>query len=223
MNDFSPTGSFDASTVPPEQGGSKHPIGLYQFSIKNTDIAPSKDNDQSGNPKSVMFVVTFETPAGTIDKRYNLKHENNVTVEIAQKQLSALCHATGIFKLNWANKGRELVGGRGSLEVGWQKDQEPGSEKGGPNGGYVEVKKVFDAAGNEPGKAPTGAPQPQQQPQQWSNPPQQQAPQQAPMQQQPSGGWNAPPQGQPQQQAPQGQPAWGNQASQPQQSPPWGK
>jgi hypothetical protein len=223
MNDFSPTGSFDASTVPPEQGGSKHPIGLYPFSIKNTDIAPSKDNDQSGNPKSVMFVVTFETPAGTIDKRYNLKHENNVAVEIAQKQLSALCHATGIFKLNWANKGRELVGGRGSIEVGWQKDQEPGSEKGGPNGGYVEVKKVFDAAGNEPGKAPAGAaPQPQQQPQQWSNPPQQQAPQQAPMQQQPSGGWNAPPQGQPQQQAPQGQPAWGNQAA-PQNPPPWGK
>lgn len=204
MDNFVPQGGFDATTVEPSQGGTKHPVGNFPFQIKSTDILPSKDN------KSGMFRVTFETPVGTIDRNFNLWHENTQTVEIAQKQLSALCHATGIFKLNWPNKGRELVGGRGTLEVGWQKDNEPGSEKGGPTGGYVEVKKVFDINGNEPGKS-NAAPQPQQ-------------PQQQPMQQQPNGGWGA---GQPQQQPPQqpsSGPAWGGSAQQPQNNtPPWGR
>ena len=206
MDNFVPRGGFDATTVEPSQGGSKHPVGNFPFVIKSTDILPSKDN------KSGMFRVTFETPVGTIDRNFNLWHENTQAVEIAQKQLSALCHVTGIFKLNWSNKGRELVGGRGTFEVGWQKGQEPGSEAGGPNGGYVEVKKVFDVNGNEPGKS-NAAPQPQQ-------------PQQQPMQQQPNGGWGggAAQQQQPPQQ-PNGGPAWGGGAAQQPQNniPPWGR
>jgi len=218
MNEFSPTGSFDANTVAPEQGGTKHPVGLFPFQISNTAVVMSKDE------KSTMFKVTFDTPAGSIDKHYNLKHENPQTVEIAQKQLSALCHATGVFKLNWANQGRELVGARGSLNVDWQKNQEPGSEKGGPTGGYVEVKKVMDIAGNEPGKAPAAQAQPQ------TFAPQQQPQQTAPMQQQPAGGWNAPqtaaqPQ-QAQQPVQQGNatgPAWGAPQGQAAPPPPWGQ
>ena len=214
MDNFVPQGGFDATNIEPKQGGQKHPVGMFPFVIKTTDIVSAKDN------KSGMFRVTFETPVGTIDRNYNLWHENAQTVEIAQSQLSALCHVTGIFKLNWPNKGRELVGSRGTLEVGWQKDNEPGTEKGGPTGGYVEVKKVFDANGNEPGKVPS-APQPQQSG--WGGGQQQQPQQQHPvMQQQPNnGGWgNNAPQQQPQQQAP----SWGTQPQQPQNNtPPWGQ
>lgn len=217
MSGFIPQGGFDANTVEPSQGGQKHPVGLFPASIKNTAIVPAKDE------KSGMLRVTFETPVGTIDKNYNLwpNQELNTwqqTKDIAEKQLSALCHATGVFKLNYANQGRELVNSRLGIEVGWQRDQEPGSEKGGPNGGFVEVKKVLDAAGNEPGKAPAPQQQqnnqPQQQPQNnnWGN---QQQPQQtqAPMQQQSGGGW-----GQPQQQPQQNNTSGGNPNP-----PPWGQ
>lgn len=202
-------GVFNAQQYEPQQGGSKHPIGNFPAKVSNTQIVAAKDE------KSGMFRVTFETPAGTIDKNYNLWHDNAQTVEIAHKQLSALCHAVGRFQVNMANQGRELVGALCSIEVGWQSGQEPSSEK--PQGGYVEVKKVFDQAGNEPGKVGQ-APQPQgqagwgnqqpqqapvtvmpqqQQPQAWGQP--QQAP--APAQQQP--GW-----GQPQGNPPPNQPAW---------------
>jgi hypothetical protein len=203
-------GVFNANQYEPTQGGSKHPIGLFPFIIENTQIVPSKDE------KSGMFRVTFKSPAGSIDHNYNLWHENQQTVEIAHKQLSALCHAVGRFQVNMANQGRDLVGAQGTMDIGWQKNQEPGSEKGGPNGGYVEVKKVMDSAGQEPGKANAAPNQPQQQAG-WNNPQQpQQAPQQPvqgqPMQQQPGGGWSAPAPGQVMQ--PQAQPGgWTQQPS----------
>jgi len=53
------------------------------------------------------------------------------------------------------------------LDVNYQKGEEPTAER--PEGGYVEVKKVYDVNGNEPGKAPAQAqPQGQVQPAQTS-------------------------------------------------------
>ena len=213
-----PTGGvFNAQMYEPVQGGSKHPIGLFPASVENTDIVSASDG------KSGMFRVTFKTPAGTIDRNYNLWYPANQQVEeIAHKQLSALCHVTGRFHVNMANKGAELRGAQLSIEVGWQKDQEPGSEKGGPNGGYVEVKKVMDTAGNEPGKAAVPQNQPQQQAG-WGNQPQQpqqQPQQQAPMQQQPGGGWSTPNQA-PQQQPPQQQGGWSQQPPAQNNAPAW--
>lgn len=217
MSNFVPNnGVFDANQFEPNQGGSKHPIGMFPFTITNTQIVPQKDNNGG------MFRVTFESPAGTIDRNYNLWNNNQQAVEIAHKQLSALCHVTGIFKIDMKNQGRELVNSRGTMEIGWQKGQEPTAEN--PAGGYVEVKKVFDVAGNEPGK--TGGQQSQQG--------------QAPMQQNGAGSWGNPQPSNPnQQQQPQNnppmqqntnQPAWGHQppvntpnTPLPQNTPPWGQ
>ena len=227
------TGGFDASTVAPDQGGSKHPVGSFPFTITNTSIESSKDQ------KSGMFIIEFTSPAGVIVKRYNLWHDNPQTVEIAQKQLSALCHATGIFKLDWTNQGAALRGARGTMEVVNQTKKN--AEGKYEETGYVEVKKVYDAAGNEPGKpAQQAAPmqqqpnggwtqpqQPQQQQGNWANPPAQQG-WQPPQQQQapftaPSGP-NTAPQNAPGQMPQQGQaampgPAQGGWQQQPQQNP----
>jgi hypothetical protein len=213
MSNFvSNNGVFDANQFEPVQGGSKHPIGMFPFTIKNTQIISQKDNNGG------MFRVTFESPAGEIDRNYNLWNQSQQAVEIAHKQLSALCHVTGIFKIDMKNQGRELVGARGSMEVGFQKGQEPTAEN--PAGGYVEVKKVFDVAGNEPGKSGGG----QQQPQGGGF---NQQPSQQPPMQNTGGGW-----GQPQQNAaPQNnQPAWGQQppvntpnTPLPNNNPPWGQ
>lgn len=197
-------GSFDASQFKPNQGGEAHPIGKYDFQITNTEIVPTKD--QTGG----MFVVEFTTPAGRITSRYNLWNNNPKAVEIAHGQLSALCYATGIFKLDWQNEGAALRNGRGKLEVGYQKGEEPTADK--PSGGYVEVKRVYDVNGNEPGKGPAAAPQPTQQG--WQNG---QQPAAAPQQAQPAQpAWTPGPS-----QAGQAPAGWA--ANAPSAQPPWAK
>lgn len=208
---------FDARAVPPQQAMDKHPCGMFDFQITNTYLAPSKDN------KYLMLMVELTSPVGRIMRNYIVDGpadaDSQKTIEIANKQISALCHAVNVFRLTYPKDqngspifdqaARELRGGRGRMEVAFQKGQEPTAEN--PAGGYVEVRKVFDAAGNEPGKGGS-APQPQQ-----AQPAQQQAPQGQPMQQQPNGSWGG---GQPQQPANPAPQAWGGGGQQqPQQQP----
>lgn len=190
-------GNFDATNIPPQQGTAQHPPGMFDFMISHTEIKENKD--KTGG----YLEVEFSSPAGRAYMRYNLWNQSAVAVEIANKQLSALCHATGVFRLDFANEAAALRNARGRMEVGPQKDDK-----------FTEIKRVFDTQGNEPGKSNAA---PQQSPQ--VNP----APNPAPMTQAPGGGWGnaqqptnnpAPPAS-----APQG---WGNANQAPQQpsSPP---
>lgn len=183
------TGTFNANQFEPNQGGQAHPVGLkFPFTITNTEI--KENSTKTGG----YFQVELTSPVGSIKKAYNIwyKGDNEAkTVEIAHGQLSALCRAVNIYQIDWGNDGAALRGGRGMMDVGYQKGEEPTPEK--PGGGYVEVKRVYDAAGNEPGKPP-------------ANQPQTQPPQNQPMTQQPSGGWsNQQLNPNPAQQQPQGQ------------------
>jgi hypothetical protein len=191
-------GGFDANQIQPKQIGESHPVGKFQAVISNTEIAPTKDGTGG------MFIVTFKTPSGEIPFRYNIWNQSDKAKEIAAGQLSALCHATGVFRVGWENDGAALRNAALMIEVGYQKGQEPSPEM--PHGGYTEVKKVYDRNGNEPGKAPQAAPQTQpagnggwgnsSQPQQQQPTPQPQP--NPPMTQQP-GGWGQPAQQQPSQ------------------------
>ena len=197
-------GSFNAEQFKPNQSGQPHPVGSkFDFQITNTEIVQTKDQ-QSG-----MFVVEFTTPAGSIVSRYNIWNANPKAAEIAHGQLSALCHATGVFRLDWQNDGAALRGARGKLDVGYQKGEEPTADR--PHGGYVEVKRVYDVNGNEPGRGP--APNAAQAQPARGNP-------QQPVQGHPPGpAWNGQPQPQPApaaSPAPQGWALGANAAS-----PPW--
>lgn len=209
-------GSFDANQFKPNQGGDIIPPGMHDFVVSNTTV------DALNGDKGGAFIVEFSTPAGFAKRWYNLWFQNPAdpvkaakTVEIAHGQLSALCHAVGIFQIDFKNEGAALRGARGKALFGYQKGEEPSAEK--PNGGFTEIKKIYDAAGNEPGKAPA-QPQAQQAQPQGGN---------QPMVQQAGGGWG---QGAAQpthtQQPPQGQ--QNGQAWQPGQNgatdkaPPWG-
>lgn len=214
---------FNAQDYIPSQGGGAHPVGNgFDAQITNTFAKATKD--QTGG----IFHVEFTTQAGKIEKRYNLWNQSAQAVEIANKELSALCYAVGIFKITFPdapngqpdleNAGRELRGARCKIDVVQQVDKDTKQ----PNG-YVEVKKVLDIQGNEPGRPANAAPQPQQAPQQSPNPP---------MQQNPQGGWgngqqaNAPAWGNGQQPQPNAaaQPAntGGWQQGTAQSNPPWG-
>src|ERR1019366_457049 len=153
-------GGFDANQHAPKQLGAIVPPGKWPFQISNTSIVPTKANDGG------MFIVEFDTPQGRIFKRYNLWNQAPKAVEIAHGELSALCHATGIFKVDYANEGAALRGAMGMIEVALQDSDKPD--------GYTEVKRVFDKNGNEPGKAPAA---PQMAPQSQGQVGQQQTPQ----------------------------------------------
>lgn len=127
---------FDASDVMPEQGTSKHPQGKFPATLTNTELKPNKSGEGQ------YLAVTFTTPSGTIINRYNLQNNNQQTVDIAVKQLSALCWATGVMRVNMNAAAQELRGAKCMIDV---QDQ-PENPK------YSEITRVYDANGNEPGK-----------------------------------------------------------------------
>jgi len=180
---------FDANQHEPRQGGgTNHPVGRFPATVSDTSINENKNKDGG------FLEVEFTTPAGVAVMRYNLWNKNPQAVEIANGQLSALCRATGRFQVRGDDEGAALRGAQCMIEVGFQKGNEPSTEK--PNGGYTEIKKVLDGAGNEPGKNPvpanTSAPLTQQAGGGWnSNPQPQQQPQQQPNQNpaQQNNGW----------------------------------
>lgn len=142
---------FDATQHEPQQSGGKHPPGnKFPFTLTATEVKDTKAKDGQK-----LFEVTFTSPVGSIRNNYNLWNVNDQARKISVGQLSALCHATGIFKVNFKDPisegpdGRELIGGKGLMDIGFQSGQEPSAEK--PEGGYVEIKKVYDINGNEPG------------------------------------------------------------------------
>lgn len=141
---------FNANEVKPTQfGGGAHPIGnKFPFTITNTSVEPTKDG-QNGK-----FVVELTSSAGSIRINLNLFHSNDQTRNIAKGQLSTLCNAVGIFTVDFKNEGASLRGGVGLMDIGFQKGHEPSAEK--PEGGYVEVKKIYDKNGNDPTQGGSG-------------------------------------------------------------------
>lgn len=145
--------TFNASEHEPMQAGGKHPPGnKFPFTITNTEVKKVKDSENK------LFEVTYTSPAGQIRFNYNLWNASETARKIAIGQLAALCHATGKMIVTFPNDsnegpaGKELIGGKGLMDVGFQSGHEPSADK--PEGGYVEIKKIYDANGNEPGKAP---------------------------------------------------------------------
>lgn len=148
---------FDASKVDPSQGSSALPIGKHPVIVESSEVKPNKNND--GGYLQLNIRITDGPQAGAVGAyRLNLYHSNPQTVEIAHKQLSAICYVTGVFLLQ---DSAQLHNIPFIIEVGPQKNDAQ----------YTEVKKVFDIQGNEPGKqghAPVAWGQPaaqQQQPQ----------------------------------------------------------
>lgn len=153
--------NFDATKIEPNQGTPKHPVG-------NKIPAIISDVGTDGKDETGYFWVLFTTQSGQIRKQYNIwtkSTEPNMLqmVDIANRNLSALCHATGIFRLG---DGRELLNARCCIDVTPQVKKPE----------FNEVSKVYDANGNEPGKAPAQPTQPATQQGGWNNQPAQTAP-----------------------------------------------
>lgn len=216
---------FNANQFEPNQGLGIHPPAQkIPFQISATSIKETKDKE--GN----YLEIEFSSPLGIVIHRYNINNKSAKATEIAYGQLSSLCRAIQVYNIDGNNECAALRGGRGLMDVGYQKGEDPTDNPDAK--GYTELKRVYDLAGNDPSRPgqanvaaqntaqvqPSAAPMTQQVGGGWGNG----QPQQQPAQQASNPSWNGAAGQAPVQQAQQGQ-AWqpGNQPAGGG-TPPWG-
>lgn len=90
--------NFNAQTVAPSTGAQEAiPAGWYNVAADESEMKPTKD--ASGAFLQIRFNILDGAQAGKkVYARLNLKNMNPVAVEIAYKDLSAICHATGVIQ-----------------------------------------------------------------------------------------------------------------------------
>lgn len=87
-------GTFDATQVEPNAPFEVLPAGKYPVQIVASDMRPTKD----GNGSYLWLeleVLDGEQKGRKVYDRLNLDNPNQQAVDIAQRALSAICHATG--------------------------------------------------------------------------------------------------------------------------------
>lgn len=90
-------GGFNANEVPNDFGTrSALPEGRYQVAIVDTQMKETKNNTGSGLLVT-MQVIEGDYKGSTLTSFLNLQNVNVKAVEIARKELSAICHATGVM------------------------------------------------------------------------------------------------------------------------------
>lgn len=90
-------GPFDATSVAPADSFDPLPNGTYVVLVTDSEMAPTKSGGK-------MLKLTLEVAEGEYKGRklwdqLNLVNANPTAVEIAQRTLSAICHAVGVLTL----------------------------------------------------------------------------------------------------------------------------
>ena len=89
--------AFDANTVQPQESFDVLPAGFYPLMITESEMKATSTGGQ-------MLVLTLEIIEGQfkgrkIWERLNLVNNNEQAVQIAQRSLSAICHAVKEFQV----------------------------------------------------------------------------------------------------------------------------
>ncbi len=201
--------NFNAQTVAPAMGMETVPKGWYNVIMDQSEMKPTKDGQ--GGYLECRFTILDGAHAGKhIFTRLNLQNKNQTTVEIAQKQLSAIAHAVQVLQVQ---DSQQLHGRPLKVKVKIRVDTTGEYEDQNEITVFKDINSVVEQGGDSSPAMPAafanmGQPQgfggqPPAQPAAWAP----QAAQQQPVQQQ-----------QPPQQQPGGQP-WGQGAAQPWQQP----
>lgn len=151
--------AFDATQWDPSQSAGQLPIGRHKVIIEESEV--KANNANTGGYLALTLQIIEGPSAGSSGVlRLNLYSQNQKAVEIAHRELSAICHVVGVFNVQDSAQLHNLPF---MVEVGNQKptqEQEEKRARGEEVTLFTEVKKVFDVNGNAPGKK--GASQPTQ-------------------------------------------------------------
>jgi hypothetical protein len=146
---------FDARSVDPTQSAPRWPLGRHPVQITDAEIVGVK----SGNGGMVVFeceVIDGPNKGFKGPYRINLYHSDAKTVEMAQRQYSALCHVTGKLIP------QDVLEHRGipfQVEVTEQKltaEQEQKKANGESVTPFTQVSRLYYIDGREPGKEHLG-------------------------------------------------------------------
>lgn len=92
-------GTFDANQVEPNAPYEVIPEGEYRIQITNSSMENTKDN--TGQYLKLELEIMEGQQAGRkLFDRLNLVNRNQQAMEIAQRTLSAICHAVGVLTVN---------------------------------------------------------------------------------------------------------------------------
>lgn len=90
--------SFDASAVAPQVTNGVIPAGTYLAHITESDIRTLGSGNGQGL-KLTFEIIDGQHKGRKVWDNLNIQHNNETTQRIAQAQLSALCHAVNVIKL----------------------------------------------------------------------------------------------------------------------------
>ena len=87
---------FDAATVDPQQTFDAIPAGKYVAAITDSEMKPTKAG--TGSYLELVFeILEGEYRGRKLWARLNLDNPNEMTVQIAKGELSAICRAAGVM------------------------------------------------------------------------------------------------------------------------------
>ena len=92
--------NFDATGVPQQQTFDPLPAGWYPVMITDSEVKSTKAND--GSTKLDLTFTIFDGPhkGRKVFNTLNIGNQNPVAREIAQKQLSSICHAVNVLNVS---------------------------------------------------------------------------------------------------------------------------
>lgn len=88
--------NFDANQVEPASGREPLPAGRYLVVISDSTLKPTR-NGQGQYLEFEYQVLAGEHKGRRLWSRHNLHHPSEQAVEIARKELSAICRAIGVL------------------------------------------------------------------------------------------------------------------------------
>ena len=143
--------AFDATQWDPTQSAGQLPVGKHKVVITDSEVKANSAN--TGGYLALTLEVTEGPSVGASGvMRLNLYSQSQKAVEIAHRELSALCHSVNVYNVQ---DSKQLHNIPFMVEVGNQKptqEQEARRAAGEEVTLYTEVKKIFDVNGNAPGK-----------------------------------------------------------------------
>lgn len=103
--------NFDSTNVAPAEAPEAIPAGWYTAHMTASEMKPTKDNGGAYLECEYTILAPAEYAGRKQYDRINLQNANPVAVEIGYKQLSAICHATGVIQVQDSSQlhGRPLA------------------------------------------------------------------------------------------------------------------
>ena len=90
--------NFDANVIQPDNSFDPIPAGWYNAVIDESEMKPTRDG--SGTYLALRFNIIDGQYAGRkVFTRLNLRNQNPVAQDIAQKQLSTICHVVNVLQI----------------------------------------------------------------------------------------------------------------------------